>query len=439
MKLLIISPAQKKNSGESLRVKKAFVIPLSVYLLAGLTPDDWEITIQNDYVEQYDVDAGYDLVGITATTLHSQRGYEIAEAFRNRGTKVVMGGFHPTLFPKEVREHCDSIVIGEAELVWKDLLADFKAGALKPEYKADRFSDLIDQPIPRFDMIDKKQYVNDLMPIESSRGCPYDCEYCSVTQFYGFKYRCRPVDEVTRDIKATKSRFIGFADDNIAGNMQYSARLFEAMAPLNIFWMSQVSIRLADDEEVLKLAARSGFRYAIIGIETLDTENLAAVGKRKVNKVEEYVAKTRLFKKQGITVCANLMFGFDNDTEETFDKTYHFLVENRFLPNPYVLTPYPGTRLHEKMKEEGRILHYDFWKYNSYQAVFQPKNFTPEGLTGLFMEFYKKSFSIPNIFRRFFHMLRFRFSYGNFMTQLALAVNSLIVRKNVRKGILPYY
>jgi len=439
MKILFVSPAQKQKDGAPLKTNKAFIVPLSIYLLAGHTPADWEIQIVNDYTEDIDYDKHRDLVGITATTLHSARGFEIAEEFRKRKTPVVMGGFHATLFTEQVRQYCDSVVVGEAELIWKQVLSDVANGSLQPMYKAGEFSDLKNLPVPRYDLVDKSKYINDVMPIESTRGCPYNCDYCSVTQFYGNRYRFRPVKDVARDIAATGSRFVGFVDDNIAGKLDYCDELFEELIPLNVFWMSQVSIRLADDERILAKSARSGFRYAIIGLETLDSKNLEAVGKKKVNRVEEYVAKTRLFKKHGVSVCANLMFGFDNDTEETFDRTYHFMVQNRFMPNPYIITPYPGTRLFEQMDAEGRILHKDFWRYTSYQTVFKPKNFAPQRLDELFMDFYKRMFSASNIFRRFFHMLRWKFTYGNFMTQLALAINSIVVRSNLKKGVLPYY
>jgi radical SAM superfamily enzyme YgiQ (UPF0313 family) len=439
MKLLICSPAQLNADGTIFKVKKSFFIPLSVYLLAGLTPNEWEIDVVNEYSADIPFSGNYDLVGISASTLHSRRGFEIAAEFRKRGVKVVMGGFHPTLFPQETQEHCDSLVMGEAEPIWDRMLEDAAKGQLKPTYQAENFSDLSDQPVPRYDMIDKRVYMNDIMPVESSRGCPFNCDFCSVTQFYGNRYRYRPVKDVIRDIKATGSRFCNFVDDNIAGKISYSEELFEAMVPLNVFWMSQVSIKLADHERVLALAAKSGYRYAVLGLETLDESNLESVGKKNVNRVAEYVSKTRLFKKHGITVASNLMFGFDNDTPETFDKTYQFVVENRFLPNPYIITPYPGTRLFERMKEEGRILHTDYWKYSAYTAVFQMPNFTPEEIETLFLDFYKRVFSIPNTIKRFFHMLRFKFSYGHFMTQVAMAVNSLIVRRNLKKGVLPYY
>ncbi len=439
MKMALVSPAQLLPNGEPLHVKKSFLIPLSVYLIAGMTPRDWEIEVRNDYTDTIDHDAAYDLVAITATTLHAKRGYDIADEFRSRGKKVVFGGFHATLFPEEVAGHADAVVCGEAELVWKNVLDDAARGDLAPLYKADRLCDMQDQPVPRFDLINQKKYVNDLIPIESTRGCPFDCDYCSVSQFYGAKYRHRPVEQVVRDLKACGSRFINFVDDNIAGKISYSVELFEAITPLKIFWTSQMSMRIADDEKVLAAAWRSGLRYAILGIESLDEANLADVGKKKVNRVEEYVEKTKLFKKYGITVCSNLMFGFDHDTEETFERAYRFVTDNRFLPNPYIITPYPGTRLFDRWEKDGRILHRDFWKYTSYRTVFRPRNFSPERLDELFLNLYQRLFSLPNIFTRFFHMLRARDPWGSFMTQLAIAVNCLIVRHNLGKGKMPYY
>jgi len=439
MKLLLVTPAQLQQGDVPHKTKQAFIIPLSVYLLAGLTPPEWDVEIANDYTDEIDFDKKYDLVGISATTLHSHRGFEIAGEFRRRGTKVVMGGFHPTLFTEETRQHCDAVVVGEAELVWKQLLDDLQNQRLQPVYKADRFCDLVDQPVPRYDLINRGKFMNQVLPVESSRGCPFACDFCSVTQFHGNRYRHRPVQEVVRDIKASGSRFVGFVDDNIAGKMSYSAELFEALAPLKVFWLSQVSIRLADDERVLALSARAGFRYAVIGIETLDATNLAAVSKKVVNQVDEYIAKTKLFKKHGITVAVNLMFGFDNDTAETFEKTYRFVADNHFLPNPYIVTPYPGTRLFERMRDGGRLLHTDFWKYTSYQTVFRPAKMTPEELDRLFLDFYRRVYSIPNIIKRFFSNLHARYGFGSFMTQVALAANSLAVRRNLRRGILPYF
>jgi radical SAM superfamily enzyme YgiQ (UPF0313 family) len=439
MKLLLVSPAQLHDANTPLHRKKAFLIPLSVYLLAGLTPREWDVEIVNDYTDDIPFDGDHDLVGITTTTLHSARGYQLAARFREQGKPVVLGGFHPTLFPDEARSHADSIVCGEAELVWQNVLADAAAGSLQPIYKADRLCDMKDLPVPRYDLIEQKKYLNNVYPAESSRGCPYNCDYCSVTQFYGNKYRLRPPEDVARDIKASGSRFIGFVDDNIAGDLEYSRRLSEALIPLKIFWMSQVSIRLADDETALALAARSGYRYAVIGIETLDPANLAAVRKGKVNKVEDYVEKTRLFRKHGITVCANLMFGFDNDTPATFDTTYAFVEKHRFMVNPYIITPYPGTRLYDKMDEEGRLLHKDFWRYTSYQTVFQPTTFSPEELDRLFISFYKKCYTISFIAKRFVRMLSWKQPWGSFMTQVAVAINSLAVRHNLNKGILPYF
>ena len=439
MKVLLASPAQLQNDGTPLKTKKSFVIPLSVYLLAGLTPKNWDIEIINEYTTDVPFYQHYDLVGITASTIHSQRGFEIAREFRSHGVKVVMGGFHPTLFTDEVQQHCDAVVVGEAEMVWEQVLDDAINDRLLPRYQADDFHDLKGLPLPRFDLIDKKKYMNDIMPVESTRGCPFNCDFCSVTQFYGRRYRHRPIHDVIRDVKATGSIFFNFVDDNIAGKMVYAEQLFEAIVPLKVFWMSQASIGLADDERILALSARSGFRYVIIGIETLDESNLEAVGKRKVNRVEEYVAKTKLFKKYGISVAANMMFGFDNDTKETFEKTYHFLIENRFMPNPYILTPYPGTRMFDQMRDAGRLLHHDYWKYTSYQTVFKPAHMSPDKLDELFQDFYKRVYSVPNIIKRFFHMIRFKFSFGQIMTQLALALNSLSVRKNLHQGKLPYF
>ncbi|MBZ0272298.1 B12-binding domain-containing radical SAM protein [bacterium] len=439
MKMLLLNPAQMPDNGRPLKVKKAFVIPFSVYMLAGQTPSDWDIEIANDYTDEIDYDGDYDLVGITLSTIHSRRGYQIAAEFKKRGRTVVMGGFHATLFTDEALQHADAVVSGEAEYVWPALLEDFKAGRLQRLYKADRYHDLRDLPPPRYDLINPKRYMVNVYPAETSRGCPFACNYCSVTEFYGQKYRVRPPADVVRDVLASGSRFITFVDDNVAAHLTRASAIFEALVPHKIYWMSQVTIRLADHEPTLALAARSGFRYAIVGLETLDRSNLEAVRKTRVNKVEEYVDRVKLFRKYGITVCANLMFGFDADEERTFDNTYHFLRRTKMVPNPYVITPYPGTPLYDDMERAGRLLHKDYAKYTAYRTVFKPTNFTPDALDAAFTRFYKKAYSIPNIVRRAVHMLRWREPVHSTLTQLALAASSLQVRRNVHAGILPYY
>lgn len=436
MKLLLVSPAQLQDNGQPLKVKKVFYIPLSLYLIAGHTPGDWKVKIVNDYSEDIPYEGDYDLVGITMNTLHSKRGYEIAGRFRERGRPVVLGGFHPTLFPEEAGLYADAIVCGEADLVWKEVLADAAAGRLKPRYQAERLSDMKNTPMPRYDLIKKRNQRNLILPVEFSRGCPYNCEYCSVTQFYGHKYRTRSMDEVVRDIKATGSRLIDFVDDNIAGNMTAAAQLFESLVPLKIYWIAQVPLHLASDEKLLALAARSGFRFAIIGIETLDSRNLKTINKG-INQVEEYIERIRLFQKYGITVCVTLMFGFDNDTPETFKKTYQFIEKLGVVPSPFIVTPFPGTSLYHRMKTEGRLLHHDYWRYTSFQTVFRPANFTPNELDGLFMDFYKRCYAPPLIMKRFFSMLSPRQPVKSLLTQLMVTANSLVVHNNLRRGILP--
>ncbi len=439
MNLLLIAPAQLGDNGEPIKTKQVFMIPLTPYLLAGLTPPEWQVRIVHEYTDEIPFDSTFDLVGITVTTLHSKRAYQIAERFRDAGVKVVLGGFHPTLFPDEAEKHADAIILGEAEQVWAKVLGDAAAGRLQKRYRADCLHDLQVLPVPRYDLVNLKHFRISVFPVEFSRGCPYNCDYCSVTQFYGHKHRVRPPEQVVRDIRATGSRFIGFVDDNIAGSLDRAAELFEAMIPMNIRWSTQVSLRLADNPEMLALAYRSGLRYVIVGIETLDPQNLASVNKLTVNQIAQYIPKIRLFQKHGITVCTNLMFGFDGDTPETFEQAFRFIKSMRVMVNPYIVTPYPGTRLYERMESDGRLLHTEYRRYTSYRTVFQPRNFSPDELDRLFLSFYQRCFSLPLIARRFMNMLSWREPWGSFMTQVAVAANSLAARNNLRRGILPYF
>ncbi|MCZ7582591.1 MAG: radical SAM protein [Deltaproteobacteria bacterium] len=230
MRMLLLNPAQMIN-GRPLKVKKAFVIPYPVYMIAGQTPSEWTIDVANDYTDDINYDGDYDLVGITLSTIHSVRGYQIAEEFRKRGKTVVMGGFHATLFTDEALQYADAVVAGEAEYVWPQLLEDFKAGRLKKLYKAEKLPRPQDLAPPRYDLINRKRYMVDVMPAETSRGCPFACNYCSVTEFYGQKYRVRPPRDVVRDVRSTKTRFISFVDDNVAANKAKAAELFEELIP----------------------------------------------------------------------------------------------------------------------------------------------------------------------------------------------------------------
>jgi radical SAM superfamily enzyme YgiQ (UPF0313 family) len=254
MRLGLIAPA---TPGHSKR-KKALLPPLGLAMVAAVTPPDIEITLIDENVTVIDFEEHFDLVGITVLTVTAPRAYEIADAYRGRRVKVVLGGIHPSVLPEEAGHHADTKVIGEAEGVWPALIEDFRENKLKTVYQHSERPALVGLPLPRRDLFARHgyQFRNTL---STTRGCPYSCAFCTVTSFFGHTYRNRPVAEIRREIESLgKSKFIVFLDDNIVGNPRFAKELFRALIPYNIKWVAQASVTIAKDEELLKLAADSG-------------------------------------------------------------------------------------------------------------------------------------------------------------------------------------
>lgn len=373
---------------------------LTLPLMAALTPGKHEILVIDENVEPLDFAIDVDLVAITCLTPTAPRAYEIADEFRKMGKRVVLGGVHPSLMAKEAAGHADSVVIGEAEEIWPELLADLEEGSLKSIYSAEHKPDLAGLPYPRRDLMKEDAYLN-IPKVETSRGCPFRCSFCSTTVFYGPRMRFRPVDEVVAEVKAAEHRFVFFTDNNITANKSYAKRLFRALEPLGIFWLSQGSIDMADDEELMELAERSGCVGMLVGIESLSDENIADIGKKASNRVAEYEDKIRIFHKHKIGLIGCFVFGFDGDDKSVFRKTIDFIRRNNIdCPQLTVLTPYPGTSLRSELEAEGRIIHSRWEKYDVGNVVYLPKNMTPEELQRRYNEMCGKVYSRLSIIRR---------------------------------------
>jgi len=373
---------------------------LTLPLMAALTPGKHEILIVDENVEPLDFAIDVDLVAITCLTPTAPRAYEIADEFRKLGKRVVLGGVHPSLMAEEAAEHADSVVIGEAEEIWPVLLADLEGGSLKPRYSAEHKPDLAGLPYPRRDLMKEDAYQN-IPKVETSRGCPFRCSFCSTTVFYGPRMRFRPVEEVVAEVKAAEYRFVFFTDNNITANKGYAKRLFRALEPLGIFWLSQGSIDMADDEELMDLAERSGCVGMLVGIESLSDKNIADMGKKASNRVAEYEDKIRIFHKHKIGLIGCFVFGFDGDDKSVFRKTVDFIKRNNIdCPQLTVLTPYPGTSLRSELEAQGRIIHSRWEKYDVGNVVYLPKNMTPEELQRRYNEMCGKVYSRFSIIKR---------------------------------------
>jgi radical SAM superfamily enzyme YgiQ (UPF0313 family) len=368
-------------------------------MVAAVTPPDVEVSLTDENVTDIDFQKEIDLVGITALTVTAPRAYEIADNFRTRGVKVVLGGAHPSVLPEEAGQHADAVVIGEAEGIWPNLIDDFKANKLKRVYQQSEQLSLVNLPIPRRGLFAKGAYYV-TNTLSATRGCPYSCSFCSVTSFFGHTYRCRPVEEVLKEIETLNHReFFVFVDDNIAGNPKFAEELFRALLPYKIKWVSQASVTIAKNDELLKLAAASGCVDLFIGFETLSPANLAAVGK-KVNIVDEYETVIKKIHSHGIAIHGFFILGLDEDDEEVFERTLHFAQEMRLESAQFAWpVPYPGTGFYESLDKTGRIITKDWSQYES-NVVFEPKLMSRETLQQRRDWVWRKFYSLPSIWRR---------------------------------------
>jgi radical SAM superfamily enzyme YgiQ (UPF0313 family) len=411
-------------------IKNIWFAHLTLTTLAALTPPDIEVKITDENVEPIDFEEDVDLVGVTGMIMHAPRAYQIAQRFRQRGIPVVMGGPHASSLPLEAKEHVDAVVIGEAENVWEGLIEDFKNGCLKPFYKAEAFCSMERLPFPRLDLLRKDAYMT-INCVQTTRGCPHQCDFCHVTHFFGKTYRCRPVDEVIEEVKRLEGDFLVFIDDNIAGNRRYAKELFTQLKPLKKKWASQASMTLTRDPELLKLAAESGCVSLFIGVESLSSENLKDVNK-SFNQVHQFEEAMKAVHDHDIMVVAGLIFGLDYDDEGVFERTLRFCERNRIeLPSFFLLTPLPGTPLFQRMESEGRLLHKDWGQYNGATVVFKPRLMTEETLQRGFNWACKEAYSWGSIFKRVFHPQQ------RFFTRVLSNVAYRRIAQRTPEGYLP--
>ncbi len=419
MKIALIIPMNSSNTGKSfydykfystfLLSKRYISYLLAIPTLASLTPQEHEIRIFDENIEDVDYTWNADLVGISVRTMFAKRAYTISETYRKRGVKTVLGGIHPSMCPEEALEHCDSVVIGEAEEVWPLLLQDAEAGRLKRTYKAPKLADLEASPIPTRTSLSRNKYFMDI--VQTTKGCPFHCEFCSVYAFDGQKIRHRTVEQVVRDIEAIsgvrakykKKRAIFFADDNIIAHKQFARELFLALKPYNINWVCQASMDISQEEELLTLMKESGCGAILIGFETLSKQNLAKMHKG-INQRYDYLEAVAKIQSHGILVQSSFILGYDYDSQETFDDLIRFIEEAKLLmPLINILTPFPGTELFKRFERDGRIIHKDWSEYDARHVVFSPHAMTPDELFQQYKRIVRAAYSFDSIWKKLTH------------------------------------
>ena len=375
--------------------------PLTLPTLAALIPDDIEhdLRLFDEGIEDIPPDLDVDLIGMTVITGTANRAYELARHYRERGVTVVLGGPHVTLVPDDAAPHADAIVVGYAEDTWPQLLRDFVGGRMLPRYDQAPDLSLAGRPRARRDLVPGGRHVKTGV-FEATRGCNHRCDFCVVPFAWGRKPYQKPVGEVIDEIRSTGVRRAIFIDLNLIADRNYAAELFTALAPLGIKWGGLATSLLARDEELLQLCARSGCIALLVGFESISKTSLKDVSKA-FNAPELYAEWIQRFHEHGIALNGTFVFGLDSDTPDTFDETAQFVIDNRIdLPRFAILTPFPGTGLHERLEREGRILTRNWELYDGQHVVFQPSNMSVDELQQGNMRTWRKVYSYASIAKR---------------------------------------
>lgn len=376
--------------------------PLVFAILAGLTPPDVELTLFDERLEPIPIDYQTDLVAITVETYTARRAYQIATHFRRRGIPVVLGGYHPSFLPDEALLYADTVVVGDAEGIWGQLVADAQAEKLQRIYQGKAQPPLTNLYFDRRIFAGKRYKL--MTPVQYGRGCRFACEFCSIHAFYGFETRQRPVVEVVAEIEQLERKYILFVDDNLFVDIPQAEALFRALIPLNIRWACQISIDIARDTALMDLMAKSGCVGALVGFESLDEDNLRQMKKRWNLKHNDYLTSIREFQARGIMIYASFVFGYDHDTLDTFKITAEYAIEARFaLVNFSALTPTPGARLYDRLLKERRLIYNRWWLDPAYRygdATFHPRQMTADELTEGCRQAREIVYGYPAIFKR---------------------------------------
>lgn len=403
MHLTIVHPAIGHRRGEKY-IKTWQMEPLPAAAIAGNTPPDIKLDFFDDRMEKIPFDLPTDAVAISLETYTAKRAYQIASEYRRRGVPVIFGGFHATLVPDEAARFGDAVVIGEAESVWPCVIDDLRHGTLQKTYRADGRPPLDGIRFDRSIFAGKNYLPIGL--VETGRGCKFPCEFCAIQAFFGRSYRRRPIDDIVLELEQLKhdKKVFFFVDDNFAGDIPATKVLLKAIAPLNIRFITQMSINAAHDEEFLSLLRHSGCVGVLIGFESLESDNLRTM-KKSFNKMGGgYEASLEKLKRHHIRIYATFVFGYENDTVESFDETVRFAIDQSFYIAAFNhLTPFPGTDLYRRLEETGR-LKYDAWwlddRYRYNDVPFHPAQLSGEDITRLCVESRRRFYSWKSIFHR---------------------------------------
>lgn len=404
MRVTFVHPCIGRREGDRGYIRSWQMEPLAPAVLAALTPRDVEVRFYDDRLEPIPFDEPTDLVALSVETYTARRCYQIASEYRRRRVPVVMGGFHATLCPDEAARFADSVVLGEAERLWPEVVDDYRHGTPRATYRGDG-RPALGGVRPDRSLFRGKRYLP-VSLIEAGRGCTFHCEFCAIQTYFGATQSRRPIEDVLDEIRALRrhTRLFFFVDDNIAADRAEAKAFYRALIPLGIRWVSQASVHAAFDEELLDLIARSGCECLLVGLETLNAATLRQMNKEFNGKGGGLEAALAGFRRHRIRLYATFVFGYDHDTAETFDEVLEFSRRHRFYIAAFNhLTPFPGTPLYRRLEQGGRLLYDAWWldpNYSYNNIPFRPARLEAEELQRLCLRVRRDFYSVASMAQR---------------------------------------
>ena len=409
--------------------RRGLFMPLNLAICAAVAGDDWDVEIVDENVSDspHAPAADVDAVGIGAMTPQARRAYELADAYRALGVPVILGGIHPSALPEEALEHASIVCRGDAEATLPRALRDLRAGAAKKIYD---WTEQPDAPIatPRKDLLDPADYLV-FNPIQTTRGCPHGCTFCTTPAIFGRKFRQREIADIVNEMAEAHDRFRSrvfiFSDDDVAGNHAWAMELFERLRPLKVRWASQCDILISNNDRLLAAMRDSGCIGLILGLESPRAGTLAEAGKSYV-RAESYVERIAKIQSFGISIWGSFIFGFDSDGWRDCMAAVRFAQRTNLCMSCYpILTPYPGTQIFEQYRRQGRLTTTDWDKYNGATVVFVPARMTERQLRHAQMAAFHEFYSPRSALRR--------------LKALPLKTNSYLANLAIHRGLTYYY
>lgn len=398
---LLINPFYSKDPHASFG-KHMLTPTLALTSFAATTPDHWEVRYwDEDLLDgRPPFDPMPEVVGITVHLTFAKRAFELAQWYRSRGSKVILGGLHVLSCPEEYSPHADALAIGDGVQLWPRILADVEAGGLQSRYLATYENDYREDPAPRRSILPRASFLTTTSLI-ATRGCHNRCGFCYLaTDGLRMPYRMRAPEQIAAEFEADGQPYGVFVDNNLGSNREYLRELCRALAPLNKIWSAAVSIDVTDDPSLIRAMALAGCTGVFVGFESLTDENLADA-RKKTPKTADYARRVRILHDNGIQVNGSFVLGFDHDRKDVFERTAEWVEENRLESATFhILTPYPATPLFKQMESAGRLLHRDWDLYDTAHAVFRPKHMSPEELEQGYEWIYERLFSRTSIWKR---------------------------------------